>query len=88
VIHLHRPEPAKRARAKTATACDSLFLRLLLYNVVEMSLKLYLVAADLLHPGDCASFREHLLTLGARQVLTEVGAEWASRRALANLGEL
>jgi hypothetical protein len=53
-----------------------------------MSLKLYLVAADLLHPGDYASFRERLLTLGARQVLTEVGAEWASRRALANLGGL
>jgi hypothetical protein len=48
--------------------------------------KLYLVAADFLHPGDYASFRERLLTLGARPVLTEVGAEWASRRTLANPG--
>jgi hypothetical protein len=83
-----------------------------------VSLKLYLVACDLLYPGDYASLKEWMRTLGARQILehgwalrstytaaelkdrvrglvdtqdrvlvTEIGGEWASRRALCNLGE-
>ena len=84
-----------------------------------VSLKLYLVACDLLHEGDYASLQARLRTFEARAVLanqwalrsthtaaelknilkefihdgdrivvTEVGAERASRRALANLTEL
>ena len=84
-----------------------------------VSLKLYLVTCDLLHPGDYASFHMRMRTFEARQVLanqwalrsthtagelknilrqfldendrivvSEVGAERASRRALADLTRL
>jgi hypothetical protein len=68
-----------------------------------MALKLYLVTCNFLRPGDYLSLKERLRTYTASQlkeifrqlmderdriVIAEVGAEWASRRALVNMAKL
>lgn len=109
---LARTSPDDQAVAESRT---SPFVR----YTIEVSLKLYVITCELLHPGDYRSFKERLRTLNAKQLLanqwavrtqhtadelkelvrgfladedrvvvTEVGEERASRRALANIKKL